>query len=350
MKVEASLDATTIVEIASQARKIESLGFDRITRSELARDPFLPLAIAAEHTDQVELATSVAIAFPRSPTVVAHTARDLNDFSNGRFVLGLGTQVKGHIQRRFATEWSSPGPRFRDYIEAVRSVWDAWDHETGLRHEGAFYQLSLMTPEFSPGPSSTRRPPIQIAGVNRYNLRLAGEICEGLRVHPFATRKYMEETIWPAVRRGAGKSGRDLSDFEMIGGGFIATGRTPEQVAEARERARYRIAFYGSTRTYLPVLEAHGWGELNGTLRRIVAEGNWDELSAAVPDDVLDEFCIAGTYEEILPSIRARYEGMVDTISLDLPRAGDEEVFEELLAGVRELKGVQEESGCSGGA
>ncbi len=340
MRIETSLGAVTIPEIAEKSKRIEAMGFDRVTASELKRDPFLPLAIAAEHTGNIELATSVAIAFPRSPTIVAHMARDLNDLSSGRFVLGLGTQVKGHIERRFATEWSSPGPRFRDYLAAVRAVWDSWDGDGALKHDGPFYKLSLMTPEFSPGPSQYRRPPVQIAGVNRYNLRLAGEVCDGLRVHPFATRRYMEETIWPAVREGAEKSGRDLKSFEMIGGGFIATGATVEEVSTASERARYRIAFYGSTRTYLPVLEAHGWGNLNGTLRRLVAEGKWEALAGAVPDEVLGEFCIAATYDEILPKIKQRYEGVVDTISLDLGVSEDEERMRQLVSDVKALHPV----------
>lgn len=338
MKIETGLRASDLHGIVDRAKRIEALGFDRITSSELDHDPFLPIAIAAEHTENIELATAVAIAFPRSPTVVAHLGRDLNDLSDGRFQLGLGTQVKGHIQRRFATEWSSPGPRLRDYIMAIQAVWDSWDGDAPLQHDGDFYKLSLMTPEFSPGRSKHRRPPIQIAAVNAYNLRLAGELCDGLRVHPFATRKYMEETIWPAVRDGAARSGRDLSTFEMIGGGFIATGPTGADVANAREAARYRIAFYGSTRTYLPVLEAHGWGDLNGTLRRLVSEGKWDSLASAVPDEVLDEFCISGTYSEVLPEIRKRYEGLVDAISLDLPgdNSGDAELG-SLLSDLRSL-------------
>jgi probable F420-dependent oxidoreductase len=342
VRIETNLGADRLSEIIERARTIEALGYDRITCSELNRDPFLPLAIAAEHTERVELATSVAIAFPRSPTVTAHLARDLNDLSEGRFVLGLGTQVKGHIQRRFATEWSSPGPRLRDYVEAVRAVWDAWDSGSGLAHDGPFYRLSLMTPEFSPGQSKFRRPPIQIAGVNQYNLRLAGEICEGLRVHPFATRRYMETVIWPSVQEGMARSGRDPETFEMIGGGFIATGANHEEVAKARENARYRIAFYGSTRTYLPVLETHGWGDLNETLRRLVAAGRWDELSAAVPDEVLDEFCVSGTYWEVLAAIRDRYEGLVDAVSIDTPSATNDPEFARLLEDVRALQTATE--------
>jgi probable F420-dependent oxidoreductase len=348
VRVETNLGADQLSDIVERAKTIESLGYDRITCSELNHDPFLPLAIAAEYTERVELATSVAIAFPRSPTITAHLARDLNDLSSGRFVLGLGTQVKGHIQRRFATEWSSPGPRLRDYIAAVRAVWRSWEEQSALEHDGPFYPLSLMTPEFSPSPSDYRLPPIQIAGVNPYNLRLSGEICDGLRVHPFATKRYMETAIRPAVRDGLARTGRDARSFEMIGGGFIAVGANDSEVMKARENARYRIAFYGSTRTYLPVLDAHGWGELNGTLRRLVAAGKWDELSSAVPDEVLDEFCVSGVYSEILPRIRDRYEGMVDTVSIELPSEPTHPDFVQLLDDVRSLKTASEREG--GGA
>jgi probable F420-dependent oxidoreductase len=338
MRIETSLESANWAKIGNRARLIEDLGYDRIASAELAHDPFLPLALAAGATERVGLVTSVAIAFPRSPMVTAYTARDLNDLSGGRFVLGLGTQVKGHIERRFATEWSSPGPRFRDYVQAVRAVWESWDSEGPLRYNGRFYRLSLMTPEFSPGPSSYGPIPIHIAGVNRYNLRLAGEICDGLRVHPFATKKYMLDVIWPAVRAGAERSGRDLAEFEMVGGGFIAAGANQSAVRDARENARYRIAFYASTRSYLPVLEAHGWEDLNAELRRLVAEGRWGDLALVIPDEVLDEFCVAGTYREILPAIRARYEGIVDTVSLDLPDDSQHAAYRELLGEVRALR------------
>jgi probable F420-dependent oxidoreductase len=338
MKIETSIESADWAKIAGRAKLAEDLGYDRIASAELAHDPFLPLAVAAGATHRIGLVTSVAIAFPRSPTVTAYTARDLNDLSGGRFVLGLGTQVKGHIERRFSTEWSSPGPRFRDYVQAVRAVWDSWDSEGPLRYDGRFYRLSLMTPEFSPGKSVHGRIPIHIAGVNRYNLRLAGEICDGLRVHPFATKKYMLDVIWPAVQEGAVRSGRDLAGFEMVGGGFIATGADQRTVQEARENARYRIAFYASTRSYLPVLEAHGWEDLNAELRRLVAEGRWDDLSAVIPDEVLDEFCVAGTYEEILPAIGSRYEGIVDTVSLEVPAEPRDEAYRRLLQDVQALR------------
>jgi probable F420-dependent oxidoreductase len=319
MRLEATLGDVPWSDIAQISGAIEELGFDGIATPELKRDPFLPLVLAASATHKVQLATSVAIAFPRSPTVVAYMSRNLNDLSHGRFAVGLGTQVKGHIERRFSTEWVSPGPRLREYILAMRAIWSAWDHGEPLRFEGKFYNLSLMTPEFSPGPSEYGPIKVQIAAVNEYNIRLAGEICDGLRVHPFSTPDYTRDVIWPNVRRGGGRGERSLDDFDLIGTGFIATGPDEEAVANAREDVRYRIAFYASTRTYLPVLEHHGWGDLNPKLRELVAQNRWDDLPSVVPDDVVEAFCISGTYRDIAALIGERLGGLVDTIGFPLP-------------------------------
>ena len=319
MFIESTLGDIPWSEIARTAQAIESLGFDGIGTPELKRDPFLPLVLAATGTERVELTTSVAIAFPRSPTVVAYMARNMCDLSGGRFVVGLGTQVKGHIERRVTTEWVSPGPRLREYVQAMRAIWRTWDTGEPLKFEGRFYNLSLMTPEFSPPPSSFGPIKVQIAAVNEYNIRLAGEICDGLRVHPFSTPDYTRDVIWPNIKHGARKAGRSLDNFVLNGTGFIATGPDEETVLKAREDARYRIAFYASTRTYLPVLEHHGWGDLNPRLRELVARNRWDDLPSVVPDDVLDTFCIAGTYAEIGALISDRLGGMVDTIGFPLP-------------------------------
>ena len=320
MLIESGLHDVPWAEIAGLARTIEALGFDSIAQPELKRDPFLPLTLASMATTRARLATSVAIAFPRSPTVVAYMAWNLQEMSKGRFALGLGTQVKGHIERRFATTWDSPGPRLRDYILAVRDIWQTWQHQTPLKHNGPFYTIDLMTPEFSPTPLDGPPPQIHIAAVNSYNIQLAGELCDGLRVHGFSTPAYTRDVIWPNIRAGAAKSGRSLADFALIGGGFIATGATEEEVRAAREQVRYRIAFYASTRTYLPVLEHHGWGAMNGELRRLIAQSRWGDLAAVVPDDVLDVFCVSGTYAEIVPRLRARDEGLVDCVSFPLPK------------------------------
>ncbi len=319
MRLEASLPDIPWLEIPAYARTIEALGFDSIAQPELRRDPFLPLTLASTSTERARLVTSVAIAFPRSPMANAYTAWNLQEMSNGRFVLGLGTQVKGHIERRFSTVWGSPGPRLRDYILGLRAIWETWQHKTPLNFKGEFYAMDLMTPEFSPASLDVPPPGIQIAAVNSYNIQLAGELCDGLRIHPFSTPAYTREVIWPNVEIGAKKSGRSLETFEMIGGGFIATGATEEDVHAAREQARYRIAFYASTRTYLPVLEHHGWEAMNGDLRRLIAQQRWSDLATVVPDDVLDEFCVSDTYAEVVPGIAERYAGLVDCIGFPLP-------------------------------
>jgi probable F420-dependent oxidoreductase len=320
MRLEASLHDVPWMEIPAHARAIEALGFDSIAQPELRRDPFLPLTLASTATEQARLVTSVAIAFPRSPMANAYTAWNLQEMSNGRFVLGLGTQVKGHIERRFSTVWGSPGPRLREYVLSLRAIWETWQHKTPLNFKGEFYAMDLMTPEFSPAPLAVPPPGIQIAAVNSYNIQLAGELCDGLRIHPFSTPAYTREVIWPNVEIGAKRSGRALDTFEMIGGGFIATGATEAEVQAAREQARYRIAFYASTRTYLPVLEHHGWEAMNGELRRLIARQRWSDLATVVPDHVLDEFCISGTYDTIVPGIKARSEGLVDCIGFPLPQ------------------------------
>ncbi len=339
MRIEATLNDVPWAEIPARARAIERLGFDSIAQPELKRDPFLPLTLAASATERVELATAVAIAFPRSPMVAAYMAWNLQEMSHGRFVLGLGTQVKGHIERRFATVWDSPGPRLRDYVTGVRAVWEAWQHQTPLNFKGAFYRMDLMTPEFSPPPLDVPPPKVHIAAVNTYNIQLAGELCDGLRVHGFSTPAYTRDVIWPNVAIGAKRSGRSLADFSMVGGGFIATGATEEEVQKARENIRYRIAFYASTRTYLPVLEHHGWGAMNGELRRLIAQNRWGDLASVVPDEVVDTFCVSGTYAEIVPRVRARDEGLVDCIGFSLPANVDAPSADYLAAldGLRQL-------------
>lgn len=340
MRVETHLPDVPWGEVASYAATVEWFPFDSLAAAELKRDPFLSCTLAAAATERVELATSVAIAFPRSPMVVAYQARNLQDLSRGRFVVGLGTQVKGHIERRFSTVWDSPGPRLREYIESLRAIWDTWQHGTPLNYRGKFYSFTLMTPEFSPPPSEFPAPKVHIAAVNTYNIRLAGELCDGLRVHPFSTPEYTREVIMPALREGAAKAGRSLDDFNVVGTGFIATGATDAEVAKAREDVRYRIAFYASTRTYLPVLEHHGWQEINPALRSLIAENRWSDLPTAVPDEVLDGFCISGTWDTIVDAIRPRLEGLIDTISFAIPPDPErpDERYVAALDGLRQLK------------
>lgn len=320
MRIETSARNVPIKEIAGFASAAEELGFDAFTQPEIKQDPFLTLALSANTTERVRLATSVAIAFPRSPMVVAYQSRNVHDLSGGRFELGIGTQVKGHIQRRFSTTWGSPGPRLREYVESLHAIWDTWQNGTPLNYEGDFYSFTLMTPEFNPGPSEFAPIPIQIAAVNKYNIQLAGELCDALRVHSFTTAEYTRDVIWPNIIKGASKSGRSLESFELIGGGgFIATGATEEEVEKNREATRHRIGHYASTRTYLPVLEHHGWEAINPELRSLISQERWSELSGLVTDEMLETFCVSGTYDQIVARIQERFGGLCDRLSFPFP-------------------------------
>jgi probable F420-dependent oxidoreductase len=309
--------------LPAAVRLAEELGFDGVTQSEIRRDPFLSLGVAATVSTRVRLTPSVAIVFPRSPMIVAVMSHNLQELSHGRFVLGMGTQVKGHIQRRFSMEWGRPGPRMREYILALRAIWDTFQHNTPLEFEGEFYRFTLMNPEFNPGPSESFPIPVQIAAINQFLCRTAGELCDGLRVHGFTTPEYLRDVIWPNVIRGAQKSGRSLDGFEMVGAGFIATGPDEETVTREREKIRTRVAWYGSTRTYLPVLEHHGWEGLNPEMRKLIDAHRLDELHTLIDDTMLDTFCVAATWADLPDALDRRIGGLTDSISIPVPESMD---------------------------
>jgi len=318
MFIEANLRNVKLDGLSRLSAFAEEVGFDGVGHSEVTRDPFLALTIAACNTHRVRLTTSVAIAFPRSPMVVAYLARNLQELSRDRFVLGLGTQVRAHIQHRFSSEWGAPGPRLRDYLGALRAIWDTWQRGVPLAFQGTFYSFTLMTPEFSLGPTDDPPIKLQIGAVNAYNLQLAGEICDGVRLHSFVTPEYIRDVIWPNLRRGAARSGRSLDAFEVMAGGFIATGATDAEVEAEREKVRYRIGHYASTRAYLPVLEHHGWTDAFRQLRELIAAGRWKALASVITDEMLDRFCAAATYERLPGVIRERLGGLVDGIILPM--------------------------------
>jgi probable F420-dependent oxidoreductase len=341
MLVETNLRDAPIAELPALAARAEALGFDGIAQSELHRDAFLAVGLLATGTSRVRLATSVAIAFPRSPTVVAYLARDLQALSNNRFALGLGTQVRAHVERRFAAPWGAGGPRLRDYLLALKAIFACWDQGTPLNYQGEYYQLSLMTPEFSPGPSQFGPIPLQIAAVNPYNLQLAGELCDALRVHSFTTPAYLRDVILPNLERGAVRAGRSPDQIEVIGGGFIATGPDEATVTARREDARRQIAFYGSTRAYRPVFEHHDWPDLSPALGRLVAQGRWNDLPALISDEVLDTFCTTAPYDTLAPAIAKRIGGLVDSINLPCPdpSASADDQFGQALTNLRAVPG-----------
>jgi probable F420-dependent oxidoreductase len=337
MRIETTVPLGDWRAVAPAARRAEQLGFDGITTPEIANDPFAPLVLAALATDRIRLGTAIAVAFARSPMVIANTAWDLQVESRGRFALGLGPQVKGHNERRFSVPWSSPVPRLREYVESLRAIWRCWEQREPLAYEGEHYRFTLMTPEFSPPPSGLAPIPVTIAAVGPDMLRLAGRVCDGVRLHGFCTRRYLEEVAVPAVCQGLERSGRDRRHFEVWGGGFLATGLDAAEVASQLEWCRYRIAFYGSTRTYSPVLALHGWDDLAAKLHRMSKEGRWNEMAAAVPDDVVHEFTAVAPYAELTAAVEKRFSGFVDSIALGFSERTPEGLARELIQDLRRI-------------
>ena len=314
--------AMSLARVVDAARVSERLGFDGVTVPEAGHDPFLPLAIAAEHTERVTLGTNVAIAFPRSPLVTAQLAWDLQQLSGGRFELGLGTQVRSHVERRYASEWTAPpGPRLRDYVLCVKSMFETF--QTGARpaFESEHYGFSLMNPLFNPGPIEHPEIPIHLAAVNPYMARLAGEHCAGLRVHPIATFGYVRDVVLPAVATGAAAGGRPVSDIAMIGAPFFAVGRDEAEITAAKQAIKGHIAFYSSTPTYHAVLEHHGWSEVGLELHEMSKERRWAEMPSRITDDMLDEWAIVAGRDDLAAEVTRRCDGLFDTVLLDVPPA-----------------------------
>jgi len=314
---------TGIAQIAADARRVEALGFDGLTAPEAGHDPFLPLAIAAEHTARVRLGTNVAIAFPRSPMVTAQVAWDLQHLSGGRFRLGLGTQVKAHNERRYGAPWTGPpGPRLREYLLCLRAIWKSFqDGKAPSFFKGEHYQFTLLSPFFSPGPIEHPHVPIDIAAVNPYMARLAGELCDGLRLHPISTFRHTREVILPAIAEGARRAGRAASEIDLIMAPFLATGADERELEAGKRAARQRIGFYASTPTYHPVLAFHGWQEVGERLHRLTREGKWAELGDVIRDDMLEEWAVVAPYSELAARIAERCRGIATTVLLDLPPA-----------------------------
>ena len=319
------------------AAAAEAVGFDAVMTAELGHDVFTPLAFAALATERIELTPSIAVAFPRSPTVMASQAWDLQANSNGRFVLGLGSQVRGHNERRFGIAWSPPAPRLRDYVQALRAVWRCWEKGEKLDYRGKHYKLTLMTPDFSPEPTGLPMVPVTIAAVGEAMLRVAGEVCDGVRLHPLCSRRYVAEVALLRIAEGMGRSGRSRAQFEVFGGGFVVTGPDQKTVAEGMEWVRRRVAFYGSTRSYLPILSLHGLDELGLKLHAMSLEGRWDEMATEVSDDVVRIFAACGTYDEIAQAIEARYGGLADSIELNFPADTAVGLQRELVADIRRI-------------
>lgn len=319
MLLDVGLGNYNLQSVAEFARKAEDLGYACLWTSETQHDAFLPLAVAANTTSSLELGTSIAVAFSRSPMVTAYAAWDLQKASSGRFILGLGSQVKAHIQRRFSMTFESPGPKLREVVLALRAIWNAWQNGTPLDFHGEFYNFDLMTPFFSPGPIAHPNIPIYVAGVNAFMCRMAGEVCDGLHVHPFHTSKYLREFVHPSVEEGLRKGGRSRTNFSYATACFVVVGDTEAERSRNAEAVRQQIAFYASTRTYAPVLAAHGWEAISPELHRRSLAGDWKGMAELISDEMLDAVAVSGTYETIGKKLREHYSGLLDRISLYQP-------------------------------
>jgi len=325
-------DPSEVVEAATRA---EAAGYDAIWSSETAHDPFLPLALAAEHTSRVGIGTAIAVAFARNPMTLAMTANDLQHLSQGRFMLGLGSQIKPHIEKRFSMPWSHPAPRMRELIMAIRAIWTAWSDGSRLAFRGQFYRHTLMNPLFDPGPNPFGNPRIFLAAVGQVMTEVAGEVADGLLAHGFTTERYLKEVTIPALERGLATAGRHRSDMEISLPGLVATGPDATALAVACTAVRAQIAFYGSTPAYLPVLELHGWGALHTELNRLSKQGDWNGMTELIDDEVLHAFAVVGPPEEIAGVVRARFDGVVDRFSPYAPYPMEPEEWIRILSGIR---------------
>jgi probable F420-dependent oxidoreductase len=304
------------------------MGYDGLCTEDAAHDPMLPLLMAASTTSRVTLETRVTIAFPRSPMVLAYSARDLQDFSGGRFRLGLGTQVKGHIQRRFSTEWDSPGPRMREYVQSLHAIWGAWQTGERLEYHGEYYNFSLMTPFFSPGRSEQPEPPVFISAVNPYNCRVAGEVCDGVALHPLTTSKYLKEVINPNIADGAARSGRDPKSVNLSNSSFVITGPNQAAINAKKEAVKKQIAFYCSTRSYSKILDVQGFQDLGVWLHEMSLKQQWDQMAELITDEILDAFAVVGGYSEIPGLMKERFDGLLDEVVLNAIGPGSQDEAE----------------------
>jgi len=324
-------------KLAEQARRAEAIGYDGFAIPEITADPILLSAIVAEATERIQARTGIAVAFPRSPMVVAEQAWSIQRNSGGRFALGLGTQIKAHNERRFSTPYGKPRSRIVEYVEALRAIWRCWELGERLDYQGEHYQFTLMTPEFTPPKSHLPMVPVYLAAVRSRTLESAAAVADGLRLHAFCTTRYFNEVVAPAIDRGLASTGRSRSELDVCGGGFVMTGPDEETVMKNREWVRYRIGFYASTPAYRPVMSLHGWDDLAEKLLRMTKTGQWQKMAAEIPDEVLDEFCVYTTYDELPAAIEARFGGTSDTVELAIEEDTDVDVARELLSKIQAI-------------
>jgi probable F420-dependent oxidoreductase len=320
--------------VAASAKEQEAAGYDGFWTAETSHDPFLPLLLAAEHTTTLELGTSIAVAFARNPMTLANTAYDLQAYS-GRFVLGLGSQIKPHITKRFSMEWSRPAARMREMVLAIRAIWDSWNHGSKLDFRGDFYQHTLMTPFFNPGPNPNGDPKIFLAGVGPLMTEVAGEVADGFICHGFTTERFLREVTIPALEAGRAKAGKTMEGFEIVGPSFVVTGNTETDIESAARATKQQISFYGSTPAYRPVLDLHGWGGLQDELNTLSKQGRWEEMGTIVDDEILNTFAVVGEPEVIGQELHRRYGDVIQRISFYAPYKSDPDRWKNVMASLK---------------
>jgi len=331
MLIDGGIPSGTPAQIAQSAQSLERMGYTGGMTAETNHDPFLPLLIAAEHTKTLQVGTAIAVAFARNPMTLANIAYDLQAYSEGRFQLGLGSQIKPHIEKRFSMPWSKPAARMRELVLAIRAIWACWNGEGPLKFSGEFYRHTLMTPFFDPGPNPFGNPEILLAAVGARMTEVAGEVADGIILHAFTTERYVREVTLPALEQGFTAGGKSRADFAVTGPLFVVTGNTPEEFAAARQGTKQQIAFYGSTPAYRPVLELHGWGDLQDDLNRLSKQGEWVAMGDLITDEILDTFAVVAEPEAIPEKMLARYGDIVDRLSFYAPYQSDPDRWAEII-------------------
>lgn len=326
MKIDAGAGFTNdLAAIPEAARRLEAQGFDGLVTAEIASDPFLPLVLAAEHTERIELMTSIAVAFARNPMTLANLGNDLQAFSKGRFVLGLGSQIKPHITKRFSMPWSKPAARMRELVLAMRAIWDCWYEGKPLQFRGEFYKHTLMTPMFTPTNNAWGPPRVVVAAVGPLMTEAVGEVADGMLIHAFTTERYLRNVTLPALERGLERSGRARSALELCYPAFVVTGKDERAWEAMRTAVARQVGFYGSTPAYRPVLEQHGWGELQGELNALSKRGEWEAMGERIDDEILEAFAIVAEPDRVAAAIGERFGGLVDRVLCSFDFVDDSE-------------------------
>jgi probable F420-dependent oxidoreductase len=322
---------------AAEGQKAESAGYDGLWTTETNHEPFYPLLLAADRTEQLEIGSGIAVAFARNPMTMAAAAWDLNAFSHGRLLLGLGTQIKPHIEKRFSMPWGQPAARMREFVSAMRAIWDCWQNGTPLDFQGEFYTHTIMTPFFNPGPNPYGAPTVFVAAVGEGMTRVAGEVADGMLVHAFTTQKYLREVTLPTLTEGLTATGRTRADFQLSYPALVATGDNEEEMATAIAGTRKQIAFYGSTPAYKAILDTHGWGDLQPELNALSKQGEWDQMGTLITDEILHTFAIVAEPDRVAAELHSRFGDLVDRVNLYQPYETATDVTPRVLAAFKAL-------------